>query len=123
MKVAISVDGNDEKANVDERFARCPYFVIVDTEEMKYESIENEDADGAHGVAPQVVQNLSEIDIEAVITGNVGPNGYRTLVSAGIKPYKDSGEISKAVEKLKEGELEEIENQTVKGHHGKGGKR
>lgn len=93
MKLAISAKGKGEDAMVDERFGRCPYFVIVDTEEMGFETIENEHSDGAHGVAPQVVQSLSEIDIEAVITGNVGPNGYRTLESAGIKAYKGSGEI------------------------------
>lgn len=123
MKVAISADGKNEKANVDERFGRCPYFVIVDTNEMEFESIENEHADESHGVAPQVVQSLSKMDIEAVITENIGPNGYQTLQSADIKAYKGSGKISKAVERLKEGELEVMENQTVKGHHGKGGKR
>ncbi len=123
MKVAVSADGDSEKANVDERFGRCPYFVIVDTEDMEFETIENEHADESHGVAPQVVQTLSEMDIEAVITGNIGPNGYQTLESAAIEAYKASGKISKAVEKLKDGELEQIEDETVKGHHGKGGRR
>ncbi len=123
MKVAVSADGDNEKADVDERFGRCPYFVIVDTDEMDFEGIENKDADGSHGVAPQVVQTLSEKDIEAVITGNIGPNGFRTLEAAGIKAYRGSGEVSKAVEMLKEGELEEIKNETVRGHHGKGGRR
>ncbi|MBS3781287.1 MAG: NifB/NifX family molybdenum-iron cluster-binding protein [Candidatus Thermoplasmatota archaeon] len=123
MKVAVSAKGDDETANVDERFGRCPYFVIVDKDEMEYESIENKHTQKSHGVAPQVVQMLSEMDVEAVITGNVGPNGYRTLESADIKVYKGSGKISDVVEKLKEGELEEIENETVRGHHGKGGKR
>ncbi len=123
MKVAISAKGDDETADVDERFGRCPYFVIVDTDEMEYESMKNEHTKESHGVAPQVVQMLSEMDIEAVITGNIGPNGYRTLKSAEIKAYKGSGEISEAVEELKKGELEEIKNQTVKGHHGKGGRR
>ncbi|MEF8832625.1 MAG: NifB/NifX family molybdenum-iron cluster-binding protein [Candidatus Thermoplasmatota archaeon] len=123
MKVAISADGNNEKANVDERFGRCPYFVIVDTDEMEYDSIENEHTKESHGVAPQVVQMLSGMDVEAVITGNVGPNGYQTLESAEIKVYRASRKISDAVEKLKEGELEEIETETVKGHHGKGGRK
>jgi len=123
MKIAISSDGNNEKANVDERFGRCPYFVIVDTNRMKFDSMKNEHEHGAHGVAPQVVQKLSELDIEAVITGNIGPNGYQTLKSAEIKAYKGSGKVSEVVRRFKSGELEEIENQTVKGHHGKGGRR
>ena len=123
MKVAISAEGKNGKANVDERFGRCPYFVIVDTDEMENKAIENEHAKESHGVAPQVVQMLSGMDVEAVITGNVGPNGYQTLESADIKAYKGSGKISDAVEQLKEGKLEEIENETVRGHHVKGGRR
>lgn len=122
MKVAISASGEGKEASIDERFGRCPYFVVVDTEEMDFKTIENEHADESHGVAPQVVQTLSEMDIKAVITGNIGPNGYETLESAGMKAYRGSGEISKAVEELKQGDLEEIENETVRGHHGKGGR-
>ena len=123
MKVAVSAKKEDETADIDERFGRCPYFVIVDTDEMEYKAIENEHAKESHGVAPQVVQLLSGMDIEAVITGNVGPNGYQTLESAEIEAYKGSGKISDAVELLKDGELQKIENETVRGHHGKGGRR
>ncbi|MFW5906856.1 MAG: NifB/NifX family molybdenum-iron cluster-binding protein [Candidatus Natronoplasma sp.] len=118
--MAVSADGKNEEANIDDRFARCPYFMIVDTDGMGFEALENEDAEGAHGVAPQVVQTLSEIEIDAVITKNLGPNGYRTLESADIEVYKGSGKVLEAVEKLKNGELEEFKNETVEGHFGKG---
>lgn len=123
MKVAISSSGTHKEASVDERFGRCPYFIIVDTDEMEFESMENEHTSKAHGVGPQVVQMLSEMNVEAVITGNVGPNAHRTLSSANIEVYKANGKVSDAVQKLKDGKLENLEGKTVQGHFGKGGRR
>ncbi len=123
MKVAISSSGPDKESKVDERFGRCPYFIIVDTDDMEFESTENTHTSKAHGVGPQVVQMLSEMNIDSVITGNVGPNAHRTLNSANISVYKASGKVSDAVDKLKEGKLEELESKTVQGHFGKGGRR
>lgn len=123
MKVAISSSGTDKEASVDERFGRCPYFIIVDTDEMEFESMENEHTSKAHGVGPQVVQTLSEMNIDAVITGNVGPNAHRTLTSANIEVYKATGKVSDAVQKLKDGKLEDLEGKTVQGHFGTGGRR
>ncbi|MFW6072395.1 MAG: NifB/NifX family molybdenum-iron cluster-binding protein [Thermoplasmatota archaeon] len=123
MKVAISSSGTNKEASVDERFARCPYFVIVDTDEMEFETVENTHTSKAHGVGPQVVQMLSEMNIDAVITGNVGPNAHRTLSSADIEVYKATGKVSEAVQKLKDGKLKNLEGKTVQGHFGKGGRR
>lgn len=122
MKVAISSNGPGKDSSVDQRFGRCPYFIIVDTEKMEYESIENEHTNKSHGVGPQVVQTLSNMDVDAVITGNVGPNAYRTLDSASIEVYEGSGKVSETVEELKEGKLSKLEGKTVQGHFGKGGR-
>ena len=123
MKVAISSSGSDKESTVDERFGRCPYFIIVDTDEMDFQSMKNEHTKLSHGVGPQVVQTLSDMNVEVVITGNVGPNAHRTLDTANIEVYKASGKVSDAVKKLKDGELKKLEGKTVQGHFGKGGRR
>ncbi|MFW6040538.1 MAG: NifB/NifX family molybdenum-iron cluster-binding protein [Thermoplasmatota archaeon] len=123
MKVAISASGSDKESSVDKRFARCPYFIIVDTNKMDFKTMKNEHTSKSHGVGPQVVQTLSNMDIDAVLTGNVGPNAYRTLNAANIEVYKASGKVSEAVKRFKKGELEKLEDETVHGHFGTGGKR
>ncbi|NHV96508.1 MAG: hypothetical protein HA494_01770 [Thaumarchaeota archaeon] len=45
MKVAVSAAGGSLDAQVDPRFGRCPYFVIVDTDTMAFEAIPNTSAD------------------------------------------------------------------------------
>ena len=42
MKVAISSTGKDLNAPLDPRFGRCPYFIIVETEDMTFEVIAND---------------------------------------------------------------------------------
>ncbi len=120
MNVAISAKDPDEKAEIDERFGRCPYFVIVDTKEMDFECMENPHSREAHGVGPQVVQTLSDMEVDTVISGNIGPNAYRTLNSADIEVYKGSGEVEEAVKKLEKGELNQLDDETVQGHFGEG---
>ncbi|MFO7991024.1 MAG: NifB/NifX family molybdenum-iron cluster-binding protein [Thermoplasmata archaeon] len=122
MKIAVSASGSDVESTVDLRFGRCPYFIIVDTEsEKEPEAWENTHKDGMGGVGPQVVQALAEMGVETVITGNLGPNASRALDSAGIDVYTADGKISDAIDRLKEGELEKLESQTVEGHFGKQG--
>ena len=42
MKIAVSSSGKDLDSQVDPRFGRCAYFVIVETENMSFEAFDNE---------------------------------------------------------------------------------
>ena len=44
MKIAISATGTTLDAEVDPRFGRCQYFIIVDPETMQFEALENSGA-------------------------------------------------------------------------------
>ncbi len=127
MKVAISSKGPNIEDSVELRFGRAPYFVFVDTESMGCESLENEYKNAMGGAGVQAAQMIANRGAEALITGNVGPNAFKTLDSAGIEIYKASGKIEDAVEKMKNDELEKVDNQTVPGHYGdisrKGGRK
>jgi len=61
--------------------------------------------------------------VEAVITGNCGPNAFRTLNAAGIKVYTGaSGMVKDAVEGYKRGEFDSSQGPSVGEHFGiKGG--
>lgn len=41
MKVAITSTGKELSTNLDPRFGRAPYFIIVDPETMAFEVVEN----------------------------------------------------------------------------------
>ncbi|MEM0053484.1 MAG: NifB/NifX family molybdenum-iron cluster-binding protein [Nitrososphaeria archaeon] len=108
MKVAVSSTGNSLDSQVDPRFGRCPYFLIVDTDTMQFEIIENRSAFEVSGAGIQAAQNIVLKGVQVVITGNVGPNAYQVLSSAGVRVLTEAyGTVKEAIEKFKRGELVE----------------
>ena len=121
MKICVSASSDSLDANVDPRFGRCPYFVIVDSETMEFSAISNDSTNAAHGAGIQAAQTVVNRGAKVVITGNIGPNAFNVLSAAGIKLVTGvSGSIREAVEKYKSGQLKETGNPTVGGHFGMG---
>jgi predicted Fe-Mo cluster-binding NifX family protein len=108
MKVAVSAAGRSLDSPVDPRFGRCQYFIIIDTETMSFESIPNMSVNSMGGAGIQAAQEIASRGVEAVITGNVGPNAYQVLSSAGIRVLIGaSGTVREAIEMFKRGELQD----------------
>jgi predicted Fe-Mo cluster-binding NifX family protein len=119
MKVAVTAAGNDLDAEVDPRFGRAPYFVVVDTDDMSFEAVENDAVDASGGAGPRAAQTVADTGAEAVLTGNCGPNAHRTLSAAGIKVIIGAaGTVREAVERYVKGEYAEAEGPNVRGGFG-----
>ena len=109
MKVLITADGEDLEAKVDVKFGRAPYFLIVDTDNLSFEAMKNEAANEFGGAGVKAAQSVINKGVEAVITGNIGPNAYQVLRRAGIRIFKAGGKkVREAIEDLKNNKLEEI---------------
>jgi len=120
MKVCISASGNSLDSKMDPRFGRAAYFVIIDIDGMKLEIIENSAATSGGGAGITSGQLMVDKEVEAVITGNVGPNAMNVLKSANIDIYRGvNTTVKENIEKLKKGLLEKI-NTTVPSHYGMG---
>lgn len=121
MKVAISAMGQDLDAQIDPRFGRCQFFLIVDIETMDYEVVNNEGAMSSGGAGILAAQNVANRGVEVVITGNVGPNAFQTLSASGIRIITGvNGIVRDAIERYKKGDLTESKSPTVGEHHGMG---
>jgi len=121
MKICVSASSDSLDANVDPRFGRCPYFVVVDSETMEFTVVSNDSTNAAHGAGIQAAQTVANMGAKVVITGNVGPNAFNVLSATGIKIVTGaSGSVREAVEKYKSGQLKETGNPTVGGHFGMG---
>ena len=119
MKICITAQGNDLEAQVDPRFGRCQYFVIADTETGETDIVGNSNKDGMGGVGVQSGQLMAEKEVKAVLTGNVGPNAYKTLDAAGIEVVTGvSGTVKEAIEKYKSGDLKATQGPSVDSHFG-----
>jgi len=119
MKIAISSQGKTLNSDTDPRFGRCQYFLIVDSETMKFAAHDNQAAMQRGGAGPMAVKAISELGAEILITGDVGPNAFDALKAAGIKAFIGaSGSVSQAVQQWKDGKLKEAGNASVDSHAG-----
>jgi predicted Fe-Mo cluster-binding NifX family protein len=120
MKLAVSATGDTLDSEIDPRFGRCQYFIIVDTETMAFEAVGNSSSMSAGGAGIAAGQMIAEKDVEVVLTGNCGPNAYQTLSAAGVKVITGvSGSVKSAVEAYKSGKLEPVSQPNVEDHFGK----
>jgi predicted Fe-Mo cluster-binding NifX family protein len=119
MKVAISAQGNDIDSLVDPRFGRARWFIVVDAETGEWQAHDNSvNVDASGGAGVQAGSTVATQGVEAVITGNVGPNAHRVLAAANIAIHQAGNGISvrDALAALKRGELAALEAPTVSGH-------
>jgi len=84
MKVAITSSGNTLESKLDQRFGRCSFFVIYDTETKGMEFIPNPNKDAQEGAGPASVQLIASRNVNKIISGEFGIK---------IKPLIDSLKI------------------------------
>jgi predicted Fe-Mo cluster-binding NifX family protein len=72
MKVAITSTGNSIESMLDERFGRCSYFVIYNTESKSTEIVPNPNKDAENGAGPASLQLVASHNAEKIVSGEFG---------------------------------------------------
>lgn len=118
MKVAVTAQDKTFSSEMDLRFGRTKWLIVVDTESGDFNAYDNAvNLNAAQGAGIQTGQNIANLDVEAVITGNVGPNAFKTLNAAGVKIFLSQKQtVAEAVESFKAGKLKEVDRANVEGH-------
>ena len=108
MKVAVSSTGTDLNAAIDQRFGRCAYFLIVNTDDLSCQSFANEGMDLSGGAGVQAASFVASQGVAAVLTGRCGPKAAQGLTAAGVRIYEGLlGVVKDAVEQFTNGSLKE----------------
>ncbi len=107
MKIAVTSKGRDLDAQVDPRFGRAAYILVVDPATYEFEVIDNQDnANAFKGAGIQAATSVSGKGGEILLTGFCGPNAFKVLQAANIAVAKDAGgTVREAVEAYMNGEL------------------
>ena len=118
MKVAVTSQGQELSSEIDPRFGRARWLVVVDTETGKSEVRDNTvNLNAAQGAGIQTGQNVANLGVDAVITGNIGPNAFRTLSAAGVRTLLAKKQtVAEAIDVFKAGGLKEVDQANVEGH-------
>ena len=118
MKIAITAQGKELSSEIDLRFGRAKWLIVIDTETDDYQVHDNVvNLSVAQGAGIQTGQNIANLGVEAVITGNVGPNAFKTLDAAGIRIFlAEKQTVQEAIDSFKAGKLKEVNRANVEGH-------
>lgn len=72
MKVAITSTGDSLDSKLDERFGRCSYFVVYDTDSKSTEFIPNPNKEAENGAGPASVQVVASRNVSKIVSGEFG---------------------------------------------------
>ena len=118
MKVVVTSQGKELSSEIDPRFGRAEWLLLVDTQTGFSEAYDNSvNLNMPQGAGIQTGQNVANLGAEAVITGNIGPNAFKTLSAASVKVYLSKAKtIQEAIGSFNAGELDEVKHANVEGH-------
>lgn len=118
MKIAIPAEGRELTSLVNQSFGRTAYFVIIDSDSMEYEVLDNQAAQAQGGAGIKAAEAIAATGASVVITYRLGQNAADVLKAAGIKILRAvPGTIQEMVEKYNNAELSEL-TEIHAGHFG-----
>lgn len=85
MKVAITCREARKEALIDQRFGRCAWFALYDTETQELEFVQNTAKDAESGAGPAAVAVVAEHRVAKVISGEFGPKIKQMLMELNIQ--------------------------------------
>ena len=118
MKIAVTSKGTDLDSEVDPRFGRAAYILVVDSETLDFEPLDNKsNVNAMKGAGIQAASMVSDKGVEVLLTGFCGPNAFKTLKAANISVVNDaSGSVRQAVQDFLDGKLVQADSPNVEGH-------
>ncbi len=111
MKIVITATKPQTDGLVDPRFGRAQYFILMEAETQRWEAFENPAIAQSGGAGVAAAQFIIDKHVDAVISGDFGPNASRALGGADIKMFLFSPEVDtvqSAVDLFKQDKLQQF---------------
>ena len=118
MKIAVTSQGTDLDAPVDQRFGRAAYIIVVDSENNDFQVIDNSsNVNAMKGAGIQAASNVVNSGAKVLLTGFCGPNAFKALQAGKVAVSNDaSGTVKDAVKVYLDGKLPHADSANVDGH-------
>ena len=117
MKIAVTSTGTDIDSQIDPRFGRAAYILIVDSETFDFEVLDNkENINALKGAGIQAARMINDKKAEVLLTGFCGPNAFKVLKAANIGVANNAeGSVRNAVKAYLDGKLPLSDSANVEG--------
>jgi len=111
MKYLVAVNEAEIASTISRRFGHSNCFLIVDSDDMTFESVKGVGHDQPrHGV-----DQFSKYNIERLIVGNIGPGAFSDVKLMGWEVYCCIGmTATDAVSRVQNDEIHELSSPTMK---------
>ena len=118
MRIAVTSTGKELISDMDPRFGRAKYFVIVDSDTLEYEVAENkQNLHLPQGAGIQAAKTIVDQKVDVLISGSCGPKAFQVLNAGGGSVVTGAqGRVIDAVTQYKSGKLETTDGPNVEGH-------
>jgi len=121
MRVIVTSAGPTIDSQMDPRFGRAEYFLIIDIETMKTTAIDNASSHASGGAGIAAAQAVIDARADALVTGHLGPNALKVLRDSKIVLYEGLlTTVLENLERLKAGQLKVVSDRETT-HLGRGG--
>ncbi len=113
LTLAISSSSENLQGNIDNRFGRCPYFLLVFIEDRKivsFKALKNMQKDIRGGAGIASAQTLANQNVDAIISDNIGPRALDVLKQFQISVFQAKGDIKLAIDHFLNEKLQQINN-------------
>jgi predicted Fe-Mo cluster-binding NifX family protein len=110
MKIIVTVSTPNVKSELDPRFGRGAYFLVVDTDTLEWQAHPNPGVNTPGGAGIQAAQFVTGQKADAVISGDFGPHAFDALHAAGVPMYLFGScrTVRDVIVQLKAGQLEQV---------------
>jgi len=110
MKIIVTVSTPDVKSDLDPRFGRGAYLLVIDTDTLEWQAHPNPGVNAPGGAGIQAAQFVTEHKADAVISGDFGPHAFDALNAASVPMYLFGScrTVHDVIAQLKTGQLEQV---------------
>ena len=122
MRIILTTTSATLEAQVDPRFGRGAYFLVIDPDTLEWQAHPNPGVGASGGAGSLAAQFAASQKADVVISGDFGPNAYNALQAAGIAMYLFGASTTPkhAIELFKAGQLQQVGAPTGAGYHRRG---
>ena len=108
MKIVLTAAAADIASEVDPRFGRAAYFLVVDPDTLGWQAHANPGNALSSGAGVRAAQFVVDQKADAVVSGEFGPHAFQALEAAGMAMYQygHSRTAREAVVLFKDGRLQ-----------------
>lgn len=124
MKIIMTTLAPSIDTEVEPRFGRAAYFLVVDADTLEWQAHANPGVALSSGAGVRAAQFAADQKADAAISGDFGPHAFQALQAAGTQMYLYGAcrTAREAITLFKEGRLQGAGAPTSGNRHSQGGR-